>query len=54
MDFKYVWRTIALECLFVEWKRETWPATRRGLLRDTSVTELMRLWAIDHGPRKPW
>jgi len=41
-----VWRAIALECLYREYRRSNWPATRRGLMRETSVLDLMLLWGV--------
>lgn len=41
-----VWRAIALECLYREWKKSNWPATRAGFARDITMHDLMLLWGI--------
>lgn len=41
-----VWRAIALECLYREWKKSNWPATRTGFARDVTMHDLMWLWGI--------
>ena len=41
-----VWRAIALECLYREWKKSNWPAARGRFARDITMHDLMWLWGI--------